>query len=66
MQTAIREQVDALLHLGVIEVGYAPIWSQVHQQPRTKKKRHPTKFRVFYKYHFNDHEFSNRLAVGIV
>ena len=31
-----------------------------------QKKRHPPKFRVFYKYHFNDHEFSNCFAVGIV
>ena len=31
-----------------------------------KKKRHPPKFRVFYKYHFHDHEFSNCLVVGIV
>jgi len=31
MRTAIREQIDALLHLGVIEVSYASIWSQMHQ-----------------------------------
>ena len=31
-----------------------------------QKKRHPPKFRVFYKYHFNDHEFSNYFAVGVV
>jgi hypothetical protein len=38
MQTAIREQVDALLHLGVIEVSYAPIWSQVHLVPKPDGK----------------------------
>jgi hypothetical protein len=31
-----------------------------------QKKRHPPKIRVFYKYHFNDHEFSNYFAVGVV
>jgi hypothetical protein len=29
-QTAIREQVDALLRLGVIEVSLAPGWNQAH------------------------------------
>ncbi len=34
MQTAIREQVDALLCLGVIEASHAPIWSQVRIVPK--------------------------------
>ena len=34
MQTAIREQVDALLRLGVIEASHAPIWSQVRIVPK--------------------------------
>ena len=38
MQTAIREQVDALLHLAVIEVSYAPILSQVHLVPKPEGK----------------------------
>ena len=38
MQTAIREQIDALLHLGVIEVSYAPIWSQVRIVPKPDGK----------------------------
>ena len=38
MQTAIREQVDALLRLGVIEVSNAPIWSQVHLVPKPDGK----------------------------
>jgi len=38
MQTAKREQVDALLHLGVIEVSHAPIWSQVHIVPKPDGK----------------------------
>ena len=38
------------------------IWSYSHGQ----KKTSPPKFRVFCKYHFNDHEFSNFFAVGIV
>jgi hypothetical protein len=31
-----------------------------------KKNATPLKFRVFYKYHFNDYEFSNYFAVGVV
>ena len=34
MQTAIREQVHALLRLGAIEASHAPIWSQVHIVPK--------------------------------
>jgi hypothetical protein len=37
-QTAIREQVDALLRLGVIEVSHAPAWSQVHLVPKPDGK----------------------------
>ena len=37
-QTAIREQVDALLHLGIIKVSYAPIWSQVQLVPKPEGK----------------------------
>ena len=37
-QTAIREQVDALLRLGVIEVSHAPAWSQVHLIPKPDGK----------------------------
>jgi hypothetical protein len=38
MQTAIREQVDALLCLGVIEASHAPIWSQVRIVPKPDGK----------------------------
>ena len=38
MQNVIREQVDALLHLGVIEISYAPKWSQVHLVPKPDGK----------------------------
>jgi hypothetical protein len=38
MRTAIREQVDALLRPGVIEVSHAPIWSQVHIVPKSDGK----------------------------
>ena len=37
-QTAIREQVDALLRLGVIEASHAPIWSQVRIVPKPDGK----------------------------
>jgi len=37
-QTAIREQIDALLRLGVIEVSHAPAWSQVHLVPKPDNK----------------------------
>ena len=37
-QTAIREQVDALLRLGVIEVSHASAWSQVHLVPKPDGK----------------------------
>ncbi len=37
-QTATREQVDALLRLGVIEVSHAPAWSQVHLVPKPDGK----------------------------
>ena len=38
MQTVIREQVDALLRLGVIEASHAPIWSQVRIVPKPDGK----------------------------
>ena len=37
-QTAIKEQLDALLRLGVIEVSHAPTWSQVHLVPNPDGK----------------------------
>ena len=38
MQTVIREQVDALLRLGVVEASHAPIWSQVRIVPKPDGK----------------------------
>ena len=36
--TVIREQVDALLRLGVVEVSHAPAWSQIHLVPKPDGK----------------------------